>query len=228
MLEEYKISPNLDAKEAKENEFILNKLKIAYDILINDERRRKYDSDLAKKRAEDLIKNVSIKTENKVDKEVPVSSDNTHNTVKTDQELKNEKYDIEFDDGDEDYYEEDEEEVLSKEEQDKLRKAAQDEFKKNLKKAQEAEKEYNQAYEKAYNDYMKKIGGQSSSFFQKLKKIRNTFIIIVVIVLICLIAWLIPPVRNWLQEMYNTNIIFKMLADIVISIINAILGMFKK
>ena len=62
MLEEYKISPNLDAKEAKENEFILNKLKIAYDILINDERRRKYDSDLAKKRAEDLIKNVSIKT----------------------------------------------------------------------------------------------------------------------------------------------------------------------
>ena len=59
---EYHQDPNLSEEENKENEMILNKLKIAYEILSNDEKRKKYDNDLSKKRAEDLIKNVSVKS----------------------------------------------------------------------------------------------------------------------------------------------------------------------
>ena len=46
---EYKVNPVLSEKENKENELILNKLKIAYEILMDDEKREKYNKDLAKK-----------------------------------------------------------------------------------------------------------------------------------------------------------------------------------
>ena len=39
----------------------VRRLKIAYSILSNPEKRKKYDLDLAEKRADDLIKNVEIK-----------------------------------------------------------------------------------------------------------------------------------------------------------------------
>ena len=51
---EYRIDPNLSEEDNKENELLLNKLKIAYGILANDEKRKKYDQDLAQKRAEEL------------------------------------------------------------------------------------------------------------------------------------------------------------------------------
>lgn len=58
------LSYRQDSKfSAEENEMLMNKLKMAYDILTNDEKRKKYDSDLAKKRAENLIKNVSVQKE---------------------------------------------------------------------------------------------------------------------------------------------------------------------
>ena len=57
---EYGQDPKLTPKENADNEIILNKVKIAYEILINDEKRAIYDKDLSKKRAEELIKNVSV------------------------------------------------------------------------------------------------------------------------------------------------------------------------
>ena len=61
---EYQINPNLTDLENKENEMILNKLKIAYGIVMDDEKRKRYNNDLAQKRAEKLIKEVAISDDN--------------------------------------------------------------------------------------------------------------------------------------------------------------------
>ena len=66
---EYQTNPINTPEENKQNEMILNKLKMGYEILMNDEKRKKYDKDLAKKRAEDLIKNIPEKNNNKSEEE---------------------------------------------------------------------------------------------------------------------------------------------------------------
>ena len=58
---EYQTNPALTPEENRQNELILNKLKMGYEILMNDEKRARYDKELSKKRAEELIKNVPEK-----------------------------------------------------------------------------------------------------------------------------------------------------------------------
>lgn len=250
LLLEYHKDPNLSVQENQENEMILNKLKIAYDILSNDEKRKKYDNDLAKKRAEDLIKNVStsnaIRNENNSENEkikttekndninttIEVSSNNSatnskivsenifanQNNVEKVTTPRQEQFPDEY---------QDDEVSLSKEEQEKLRKAAQREFKNNLKKAQKAEEEYNQAYNEAYNNYLRKMGYNVKEPWT-LKRVKNVVITLIVIVLVCVIAWMIPPVREILISIYEDNIIIKSVVDIFGMFINAILSIFKK
>ena len=132
---EYKVNPVLSEKENKENELILNKLKIAYEILMDDEKREKYNKDLAKKRAENLIKNVETTSTKKVKPEISNKELKTEddNNIDSEVEINSSKP------------EEDEVE-LSKKEKKNLQKAAKLEFERNLKKAQKVEEEYNQAY----------------------------------------------------------------------------------
>lgn len=194
---EYKIDPILSEQENKENEVILNRLKMAYEILINDEKRKKYDDDLAKKRAEDLIKNVSINRD-----EENVSQDDVEQI------------------------QEDEDDVLTQKQKNEAIKAAKKDFKKDLKKAKQYEEEYNQAYNKAYNDYLKKMGYAVKEPLT-LKKIKDTIIVIVVIVLVCFIAWKIPPINKMLVQIYEENFIVKSLVDLVKILLNAIMSIFK-
>ena len=229
LIMEYQMNPSLDAEANKDNEMILNKLKIAYGILSNDEKRKKYDEDLAKKRAEELIKNVSVapqvneesqKVEESVQEKTvePVQSVPAQPTAQTNEIVEtNESYKI---------VEEEEEVVLTKEEQARLRKAAQKEFKTNLKKAQKAEEEYNQAYNEAYNNYLRKLGYEVKEPWT-WKRVKNTIIGILIIVIVCTLVWIIPPTRQILIDFYNENYIVKALVDIVIALVNAILGIFK-
>ena len=130
---EYHQDPNLSEEENKENEMILNKLKIAYEILSNDEKRKKYDNDLSKKRAEDLIKNVSVKSsETSNSNGVEINEKEETNKKSSNQS----QYISQIEDE-----EEQDEVILTEEEQEKLRRAAQKEFNNNLKKAQKAEEE---------------------------------------------------------------------------------------
>lgn len=214
---EYAQDPKLTLKENAENELILNKVKIAYEILINDEKRAMYDKDLSKKRAEELIKNISVnKDKPKEETKITENSNNTSN------HYDDEKYN--------DYSQEDiqdEEVTLSEEEQKKLQKAAQNEFKANLRKAQKAEEEYNKAYNEAYNNYMRKMGYKVKEPIT-LKRIMNVVIFIIATIIVCLIAWIIPPIRNILINLYNENIIIKSLIDIVGMIFKAIIGIFNE
>ena len=217
---EYHQDPKLSEEENKENEMILNKLKIAYEILSNYEKRKKYDNDLSKKRAEDLIKNVSIKsneTSNQNDEEI-----NNKKEINNNHDSNQNQYIRQNEDE-----EEQDEVILTEEEQEKLRRAAQREFNNNLKKAQKAEEEYKQAYNEAYNDYLRKMGYNQKQPWT-LKRIKNLVITIAVIILVCVVAWLLPPVRKMLIGIYEDNIIIKSLVDIVGMFVKAILSIFKK
>lgn len=218
LIVEYATNPNLSDKENEENEIIISKLKMAYEILIDDEKRKKYDATIVKKKAEALLQNVSVKEE---------KSESQDENIKQEKYVENNevasiaRQHLETTDDD---IEEDAE--LTKEEQKKLRQAAQKEFKNNLKKAQKAEEEYQQAYNEAYNDYLRKMGYQVKEPWT-LKRVKKLVIFIIVVILVVALIWIIPPTRNILVNIYEENFIIKALVDIVAMLINAILSIFK-
>lgn len=226
LVQEYQLNPNLSEQENKENEMILNKLKIAYEIVMNDEKRKRYDNDLAQKRAESLIQGVASSSEEASLKEQKeeTKAPEMNRKIKDDSQF----YDND-DDDDEDEEEDDEtneEVILTKEEQEEVRKAAQKEFAQKLKKAQKVEEEYNQAYNQVYKDYLKQLGYKQKEPLT-LKKIKNILIVLISIILVCFIAWHIPPVRNILLDLYRNNFIIKSLVDIVAIFVKSIMGIFK-
>ena len=223
---EYQVNPSLSDQENKENEMILNKLKIAYEIVMNDEKRKRYDNDLAQKRAESLIEGVtsSSKEDSLENVKQESSSSQINNKIENNNYQNNEEND---EDEELDYNENEEQEVfLTKEEQEKVRKAAENEFKQNLKKAQKYEEEYNQAYNQAYNNYLKQLGYKQKEPLT-LKKIKNILIFLIAIILVCFLAWHIPPIKKVLLDLYKNNFIIKSLVDFTAMIGKAILGIFK-
>lgn len=219
LLLEYKINPILSEKENQENEMILNKLKIAYEILMNDEKRARYDKDLANKRAEELLRNVSTTQENTTQNSsgaIKSENNETNKKVFSNQNIKqNEHINLE-----------NEEDIeLSQKEKQEVRKAAKKEFKRNLQKAKKVEEEYNQAYNKAYNDYLRKLGYNVKEPIT-LKRIMNVIIFIIVLILICFLIWKIPFTHKILVNIYEENFIIKSLVDIVIKIFKALFNIF--
>lgn len=219
---EYATNTNVSKEENQENEMILNKLKMAYEILIDDEKRKKYDNSLAKKRAEDLIKNVTVEPQKEEKEEIQAEEKLPPKQEEVVPEENNQvKYNVVKQNN-----EPNEEENLTKEEQKKVRKAAQKEFNANLKKAQKAEQEYNQAYNEAYNKYLRKMGYDVKEPWT-WKRIKNVIIFILSIIIVCTLAWAIPPVKAILIGIYEENFIVKALVDIVRMIINGIVSIFK-
>ncbi len=214
LIVEYATNPNLSEEENRENELIISKLKMAYEILSDDEKRKKYDDTLAKKKAEALLKNVSVRKEEdiKSKEEFEENDEVAEITKKTEPELQ--------------YNDEENDVELTKEEQNKLREAAQKEFKTNLRKAQKAEEEYQQAYNQAYNDYLRKMGYQVKEPWT-LKRVKNLLISVIAIIIVCALIWFIPPTRKILINIYEENFIIKSFVDIVGMFLNAILSIFK-
>lgn len=219
---EYHKDPKLDEEANHDNEIILNKLKLAYDILSDDEKRKKYDKDLAQKRAEELIKNVTVKT-------TPTDENNNFESEQNSNEIKNENIKYSQSNNkvnDNDKYNDENEVTLSKDEKYKVRKAAQKEFKANLKKAQKAEEEYNKAYNEAYNNYLRKMGFNVKEPWT-LKRVKNVVITLLVIIIVCALIWIIPPTRKILVGIYEENFIIKSLVDLVAMFFKAIISIFK-
>ena len=252
---EFHIDPKLDNQANMDNEKILNKIKIAYEILMDDEKRSRYDKELAKRRAEDLLKNVKIqenKSENnsennqkfrasenyKVIKKVDIPDDSIEQEKEhVNNVSKNNTNNIEYErtNNSKVYNDNSSEDKLSKKEIKEIRKNAQNDFNEKLKKAKQIQKErqaqdeYNSAYEKAYNSYLKKmgygLGRRSKRIFTRIKK---TLIIIIAIFLTGFIFWMIPSFRNTMISLYEENDIIHILVNIIASFFKAIFSIFKK
>lgn len=221
LVNEYKMDPNLSQEENNDNELILKKLKLAYDILTDDEKRDKYDAELSKKRAEELIKNVTVQPKETVEEETKKQE-----VVSTVESPKEEVHYENVNEETENKYEEEPEIQLTDEEKKKLKKAAEKEFKGNLKKAKQAEEEYNRAYNEAYNNYLRKMGYAVKEPWT-WKRVKTLIITIFAIIITCTIIWLLPPTRNLLIQIYEENFIVKALVDIVAMLFNAIISVFK-
>ena len=53
------------------------------------------------------------------------------------------------------------------------------------------------------------------------------FITIIILIVIGIIIWFIPPTHNWLVKLYNENTILKIIVDMVISLVENIFSIFK-
>lgn len=220
---EFRQDPSFDEKKNQENEMILNKIKIAYEILIDDNRRKKYDNDLAMKRAENLIANVVVKEEIKENKE-PLQ--NTNNIVSTETNENNTAIEEKVQKHVEEKKQTSENEILSQKEKKEIKKAAEQEFNQNLKKAKKAEEEYRQAYQNAYNDYLRKMGYTVKEPWT-FDRVKRVVISITIIILTFVIMWYIPPVRKLLVSLYQENFIIKALVDLIGMIFKAVFSVFK-
>ena len=93
-------------------------------------------------------------------------------------------------------------------------------------KVKKAEEEYNSAYNEAYRKYMKKLGYDTNEH-NILMKIRNVLIVVIAVIIVCLIAWIIPPVRKILINIYEDNIIIKYFVDIIGALLKSIASIFE-
>ncbi len=209
----------------------VNQLKIAVDILLNPEKRKRYDSDLNKMRAEELIKSVDVSSkseevinQNREEIENEEYKKNLENVIleeakrQLDEKARKEKEILshdaiksEFEKIEEKEYEK----ALKKEE--KLRK----------KEIRKAKLEYKEAYAEAYHEELKKMGYDVKAPWTR-KRIKSLIISLVTVIVIIFIVSKIPFVRNASKDLYDSNIIIKSLVDIFISILNAIKMTFDK
>ena len=96
----------------------------------------------------------------------------------------------------------------------------------NKKEMKKAEREYREKYKEAYVTELRNRG-YNVKYPWTWKRVKNLLIGIFATILVIVIAWQIPMVREPLIDLYNENVIIKTLVDVVVSILNAIFGIFK-
>ena len=127
---EFRQDMKFDAQTNKENENIVKNLRIAYEILSDDEKRKMYDTKLEQLRAE------------KSNSDINREKEKNDMTEKSDGLPPNKE----------------ETKILTAEEKENIKKNAQNEFDKNVKIVEEYVKSYNKAYTKyKINEKFKKI-----------------------------------------------------------------------
>lgn len=225
----------------------IRRIKIAYGILSNPEKRKKYDMDLASKRADELLKNVQVKKS--ISEEINKDADEDRNIILEKSENNNIEENIE------DVPSIDEQRIKKvideqinyvvksnnvrelKEKLDKqriekqlkeeeIRKQAQ---KQDRKKRRQAKKEQQLKREmeiQAYGEYLSKQGYQVKYPWTWLR-IKRLLITIIAVIISLFILWQIPFIRNTLISLYNENFIIKFLVDMILSIFNLIIDSIK-
>ena len=96
----------------------------------------------------------------------------------------------------------------------------------NKKEMKKAEREYKEKYKEAYVTELRNRG-YNVKYPWTWKRVKNLLIGIIATILVIVVAWQIPMVREPLIDLYNENVIIKTLVDVVGSILNAIFGVFK-
>jgi len=210
------------------------RIKIAYGILSDNEKRKKYDLDLATKRADELLGNIQIKetisTENKENVENVKTEDSVSNeeTVKKvispeDEQRLKQAIQRKIENIIENEEKQKQEQIINEKE---IRKQERKK-KRQLKKQQQLKREMEI---QAYGEYLSKQGYKVKYPWTWIR-IKRLLITILVIIITLLILWNIPYVRNMLTDLYNENFLVRILTNLIVSIftsiIDAIKGIFK-
>lgn len=188
-----KYHPDLQTPENKDlAEKKMKEINEAYDILNDEQKRKKYDEELTRKREIENQENAT--NVEKTGKTVnPTYTQNVeYNKVN---DMQQRRY----------------QERLRKDEQ-RMRKQMQA----NL------EKEY----EEAYYSYLRSLGYKIKERWT-WKKTKQLFMTLAILAVMVIVLWFIPPTHNMLVNFYESNPIIKVLVDIIINIVKAILGAIK-
>lgn len=89
---------------------------------------------------------------------------------------------------------------------------------------------YNNAYNQAYINNLKNMGYEiryERPFKEKLKIAFASFCGILLVIFIGFILWHIPFIKNYFINLYNDNVIFKIIVDLISTIIESFLALFK-
>ncbi len=196
-----KYHPDLQTEENKtEAESKMKEINEAYNILSNDDERKKYDAELENtreiERQEEIARQQNVYTnENAGNYNLNMQNNRAPQGNVNDNNLQR-----------------DLQEVLRKQQESlRMQQAAY------AKQQAEMEKQYNNAYYK----YLKSLG-YKIKFKWTWKQYVTLFIVIMVLIGIGLILWIIPPTHDWMLELYNNNIFIKTFVNIFIGIFNGI------
>ena len=90
---------------------------------------------------------------------------------------------------------------------------------------------YSNAYNEAYINTLKSMGYNikyEKPFKERIRIFFSKVFAIIIFIIVCIILWHIPPIKNYFIDMYNTNEFVKIFADIIHNIITSFISLFTK
>ena len=216
------------ATSLPQNEKIIEqvqRIKIAYGILSDPEKRKKYDLDLATKRADELLENIQTKDEETQEEQEDISQikeesikqeiENQINDAITSQNIRQLKEKLNKQRKNQQFMEE------------QARKQAKKQVRKMKRQAKKEQQLKREMEINAYGEYLQRQGYKVKYPWTWLRIKRLLISIIVVVITVC-IMWQIPFVRQMLTDLYNENFVVKFLVDAIYSIFNGIINGIKR
>lgn len=200
------------ANSLPQNEKIIEqirRIKIAYGILSDSEKRKKYDLDLADKRTNELLQKVQIKQEETNHEREELDEQRMKQNIS---EQINRIVDAFEADG-----------LKNQEEQKLAEKLQKKQFKKAKREAKRQQQIKREMEIQAYGSYLEKQGYRVKYPWTWLR-VKRLLIAIVTIMITGVILWHIPVVRNALIHLYEENFVIKFLVDAIVSIFDGIMG----
>ena len=203
-----KYHPDLQTAENKEiAEKRMKEINEAYDVLSDEQKRKEYDEKLEaedeRKKQEEYInyQNNSVTQNVRYESDMQTSDSDNSGNYSNPNNYSNQDFDWRKAYAN-----------LSKKEQHKIMK--------------EVQKEANAEYRKQYEDYFRSLGYKIKHKWT-LKDFLTIILVIGVLVIIVGVLWLIPPTHEYMLNLYNTNLIVKIITDIIIGIFHGIIKFFK-
>ena len=203
-----KYHPDLQTAENKEiAEKRMKEINEAYDVLSDEQKRKEYDEKLEaedeRKKQEEYInyQNNSSAQNVRYESNMQTSDSGNSGNYSNPNNYSNQDFDWRKAYAN-----------LSKKEQHKIMK--------------EVQKEANAEYRKQYEDYFRSLG-YKIKHKRTLKDFLTIILVIGVLVIIVGVLWLIPSTHEYLINLYNTNLIVKIITDIIIGIFQGIIKFFK-
>lgn len=213
----------------------VRKIKIAYGILSDSEKRKKYDLDLATQRADELLQKVQPRKEEPAEKE-PVQTSETPNIPineeKVKQEIENQiNHAIQYQNIRDLKQKLDQQRQQKQFTQEQLKKETKKQERKKKRQAKKEQQLKREMEINAYGEYLQRQGYKVKYPWTWLR-IKRLMISSIAVLITLFILWQIPFVRKSLTDLYHQNFVIKFLADIVFSIfkgiINGIKSIFKQ
>lgn len=212
------------ADSLPQNEKIIEqtrRIKIAYGILSDPEKREKYDMDLATKRADELLQNVQTKEEPQEEKFPQI------NEERLKQEIENQINEAEKHQNIRELQEKLEEQRKAEQiREQQIRKQIKKQERKNRRQAKKEQQLKREMEINAYGEYLQRQGYKVKYPWTWLR-VKRLMLSIISVIIAFVIIWHIPFVRKTLINLYNENPIVKFLADMIFSIFNGIIGSIK-